>query len=103
MNHKSQPRTLTVWQYFDWRCEYTGRGETPELRLYMAEHLVVSDHPGDTFDTLEKAARWLTLVKGTRADVERESQRHIPERRTVPDRRAAPRGGRRAEDATKRP
>ena len=101
MNPNSKPRTLTVWRYREWRCEYIDGGDASLLRLYMAEHLVVSDHPTDTFDTLEKAARWLDLVKGTRADVERAAGLHTPDSRTLPDRRAVPRGGRRADDAPK--
>ena len=78
-------RTVTVWRYLEWRCEYWQAGDASELRLYMAEQLVQLARPLDTFETLERAARWHSEVP-------------VPDPRSGLDRRAVPRGGRRAED-----
>jgi hypothetical protein len=85
MKDWSEPRTLTVWQYLEWRCEYWQDGGASELRLYMAEQLVQLARPLDTFEALERSARWHSEVP-------------IPDPRSGLDRRAVPRGGRRAED-----
>jgi hypothetical protein len=85
MKDWSEPRTVTVWRYLEWRCEYWQAGGASELRLYMAEQLVQLARPLDTFETLERSARWHSEVP-------------IPDPRSGLDRRAVPRGGRRAED-----
>jgi hypothetical protein len=96
MNGKKELRTITVWQYFEWRCEYCDCGGASELRLYMAErlHLVQSDP--DTLKTLERSASWLDFVKRTRTEVD--SWEAIPDPRSGLDRRAVRRGGRRTSD-----
>jgi hypothetical protein len=96
MNGKKELRTITVWQYLEWRCEYCDRGGASELRLYMAEHFLQSAQPRDTFEMLERSASWLSLIKGIRADPG--STAPIPDRRSSLDRRAVPRGGRRGDD-----
>jgi hypothetical protein len=81
----NQARAITVWQYLEWRCEYWQGNGTSELRLYRSEQLVQLARPLDTFETLERSARWHNDVP-------------IPEIRSGVDRRAVRRGGRRAED-----
>ena len=82
---KTEERTITVWTYLQWRCEYWQGGGASELRLYKADQLVQLAYPLDTFETLERSANWHNAVP-------------IPDPRSGLDRRAVRRGGRRAED-----
>jgi hypothetical protein len=81
----TQARTITVWRYLEWRCEYWQQEGASELRLYKADQLVQLAYPLDTFETLERSANWHNAVP-------------IPDPRSGLDRRAVRRGGRRAED-----
>ena len=96
MNGKKELRTITVWQYLQWRCEYCDCGGAAELRLYMADrlHLVQSDP--DTLKTFERSASWLNFVKRTAAEAD--SWETIPDPRSGLDRRVVRRGGRRSDD-----
>jgi hypothetical protein len=85
MRDTNEARTITVWRYLDWRCEYWDCGDASELRLYLAERLVQLARPVDTFETLARSARWHSEVP-------------VPDLRSGRDRRAIRRGGRRAED-----
>lgn len=80
-----QARTITVWQYLEWRCEYWQAGGASELRLYRAGLLVQLARPLDTFETLERSANWHSALP-------------VPDPRSGLDRRAGARGGRRAGD-----
>jgi hypothetical protein len=82
---KTEERTITVWTYLQWRCEYWQGGGASELRLYMGEQLVQLARPADTFETLVRSANWHSSVP-------------VPDPRSGLDRRARPRGGRRSED-----
>ena len=100
MDGKKELRTITVWQYFEWRCEYCDCGPSSELRLYMAERLhLVQANPCDTLETLERSANWLEVVKRTRTEVD--SWEAIPDPRSGLDRRRVRRGGRRSHDNPK--
>jgi hypothetical protein len=81
----NEARAITVWRYLEWRCEYWQDNEASELRLYRGDTLYQLARPVDTFDTLERSANWHNTLP-------------IPEIRSGLDRRAARRGGRRAED-----
>ena len=81
----NEARTITVWRYLNWRCEYWECHDASELRLYLAERLVQLARPVDTFETLERSARWHSDVP-------------VPDPRSGLDRRAIRRGGRRADD-----
>jgi len=81
----SEARAITVWRYLEWRCEYWQDSDGSELRLYRGETLYQLARPVDTFETLERSARWHNALP-------------IPEIRSGLDRRAVKRGGRRAED-----
>lgn len=85
ISRANQECAITVWQYLEWRCEYWQGDGTSELRLYRDEKLFQLAHPLDTFETLQRSARW-------------HSELPIPEIRSRLDRRAVRRGGRRAED-----
>jgi hypothetical protein len=74
MSRADEERAITVWQYLEWRCEY-----------WQGEKLVQLARPLDTFETLQRSARWHSALP-------------IPEIRSGLDRRAVRRGGRRAED-----
>ena len=81
----TEERTITVWTYLQWRCEYWEGGGVSELRLYMGEQLVQLARPLDTFETLVRSASWHTSVP-------------VPDPRSGLDRRARRRGGRRSDD-----
>ena len=81
----NEARAITVWRYLEWRCEYWQGNGASELRLYRGETLFQLARPLDTFETLERSASWHNALP-------------IPELRSGLDRRAVPRGGRRAED-----
>jgi hypothetical protein len=85
MSRADEERAITVWQYLEWRCEYWQGNGASELRLYKGEKLFQLARPLDTFETLQRSARWHSAVP-------------IPEIRSGLDRRAVRRGGRRAED-----
>ena len=85
MKDRNEARSVTVWQYLEWRCEYWQGGGASELRLYRGEQLVQLARPLDTFETLERSASWHNAVP-------------IPDPRSGLDRRAVPRGGRRTDD-----
>src|SRR5262245_46187075 len=85
LRDSNEARTITVWRYLGWRCEYWACADASELRLYLAERLVQLARPVDTFETLERSARWHSEVP-------------VPDPRSGLDRRAIRRGGRRAED-----
>jgi hypothetical protein len=94
-----EARTVTLWRYLEWRCEYSECGGQSELRLYMAERLhLVQSNPSGTVETLERSASWLDLVR--RTGTEADSWELIPDLRSGLDRRAVRRGGRRSGDRT---
>jgi hypothetical protein len=85
MSRTDEERAITVWQYLQWRCEYWQGNGASELRLYRSEKLFQLARPRDTFEALQRSARW-------------HSELPIPEIRSGLDRRTVRRGGRRAED-----
>ena len=81
----TEERTVNLWTYLQWRCEYWQGGDASELRLYMGEQLVQLARPIDTFETLVRSASWHSSLP-------------VPDPRSGLDRRAVRRGGRRSQD-----
>src|SRR5215210_1158903 len=57
-DHEPQDRSLIVWRYRTWRCEYREENHTHTLRLYRGEQLVRARDASDIFTTLELVALW---------------------------------------------
>ncbi len=94
MNQKRGSRRLVVWRYSEWLCEYR-EAETPTLHLYMGAESVESVTVLDTFDALERSARWKNAVRGPQDDGEWSAPLAIQPNR----RRGIAGGGRRRGDA----